>query len=486
MELSTRFILLRSRYHDQFARELPISAGTLTLHAPLSFHDAAVENAGPVGFCAHGMNTSLSPNTQAILLLTAPLLTGGKGEPVKSLTLLEYNQLARLLHERKKTPADLLDANAGGVLDLCAARVGKKRLEMLLGRGFLLSQVVDRWQGRGIWVTSRAEPEYPKRLKKRLKEAAPPVLYGCGDRTLLDGGGLAVVGSRHVDDALCEYTRKTGALAAAAGMSVVSGAARGIDRSAMNGALESGGTVIGVMADSLERAALARENRGSIRDGRLVLISPYDPNAGFHTGNAMQRNKVIYALADAALVVTSDFNTGGTWNGAIEQLEKLHLVPVFVRKGADTGKGNAALIHRGGLPWPEPETVAKLEAAIANASQQTATAPRQEVLRFQEAAVPAYEVPVRKGPESPKLVAPPFVCSGEVEVESMLCDLLTTPASEAVVAELLQVTSHKARARLGAMTKRGLLEKVSGSKPVLYRTVPPAPGRPVAGPTNRE
>jgi DNA processing protein len=62
-------------------------------------------------------------------------------------------------------------------------------------------------------------------------------------------------------------------------------------------------------------------------EGQLVLVSPYDPGAGFNVGNAMQRNKLIYALADAALVVNSDFEKGGTWTGAVEQLDKLKLVP---------------------------------------------------------------------------------------------------------------------------------------------------------------
>ncbi len=93
------------------------------------------------------------------------------------------------------------------------------------------------------------------------------------------------------------------------------------------------------MADSLERAALARDNREPLMEGRLVLISPYDPAAGFNVGHAMQRNKVVYALADAGLVVTSDFEKGGTWTGAIEQLERLHFVPVFVRNGRPTRAG---------------------------------------------------------------------------------------------------------------------------------------------------
>ena len=70
------------------------------------------------------------------------------------------------------------------------------RLQQLLERGFLLSQVIERWQARAIWVLSRADAEYPRRLKHRLREDAPAVLYGCGDISLLETGGLAVIGSR--------------------------------------------------------------------------------------------------------------------------------------------------------------------------------------------------------------------------------------------------------------------------------------------------
>ena len=48
-------------------------------------------------------------------------------------------------------------------------------------------------------------------------------------------------------------------------------------------------------------------NRQALQEERLVLISACDPKSGFNVGNAMQRNKYIYALSDAALVVNSDF-----------------------------------------------------------------------------------------------------------------------------------------------------------------------------------
>src|SRR2546426_2757105 len=302
------------------------------------------------------MSTPLSPNSQAILLLTTPLIAG-RGQPSSELlTHGEYNRLARVLRQNHNEPADLLGPSASELIKKCHSVIDGGRLERLLGRGFLLSQAIERWQARAIWIVSRADSNYPRRLRARLKEDAPPVLYGCGEATILEMGGLAIVGSRHVHDALLEYTEGIGRLASAARRTVISGGARGIDQAAMRGALEAGGRVVGVLADSLERAALARDNREALMSGQLVLISPYDPAAGFNVGHAMQRNKLIYALADAALVVNSDYENGGTWAGAVEQLGKLRFVPVYVRSGEDTGKGLEELRRMGALPWPNPTT----------------------------------------------------------------------------------------------------------------------------------
>ncbi len=301
------------------------------------------------------MTPALSPNTQAILLLTAPLIAGRVGTAPELLTPGEYKRLARHLREMQRQPADLLTSDAADLLRSCNPIIDESRLQRLLGRGFLLSQVIERWQSRAIWVVSRADAEYPRRIKTRLREDAPAVLYGCGDITLLEFGGLAVVGSRHVDDQLIDYTMSVGGLAARSGKSVVSGGAKGIDQAAMRGALEAGGKVCGVLADSLEKTAMNREHRNLLIDGQMVLISPYDPNAGFNVGNAMQRNKLIYALADASLVVSSDLNKGGTWAGATEQLDKLRFVPVFVRTNGEHQPGLKALLDKGALSWPNPQ-----------------------------------------------------------------------------------------------------------------------------------
>ncbi len=134
------------------------------------------------------MNMEISPNTQAILLLTAPLIAGKKAGEAPLLSLADYNRFARCLREAGKQPADLLGSEGGALLDACGARFGRERLETLLARGFLLSQAVDQWHSRGIWVLSRADAGYPRRLKTRLREEAPPILYGCGQTDVLDAG----------------------------------------------------------------------------------------------------------------------------------------------------------------------------------------------------------------------------------------------------------------------------------------------------------
>jgi DNA processing protein len=357
------------------------------------------------------MTPALSPNTQAILLLTAPLIAGRGASSPDLLSPGEYKRLARHLREMQRQPADLVSTDAAELLRACQPVIDEKRLQRLLGRGFLLSQVIEHWKARAIWVISRADAEYPRRMKARFREDAPAMLYGCGDISLLETGGLAVVGSRHVDDTLIDYTMTVGRLAARARRTLVSGGAKGIDQAAMRGALEAGGKVSGVLADSLEKTAMNREHRNLLIDGQLVLISPYDPSAGFNVGNAMQRNKLIYALADASLVVSSDLNKGGTWAGAIEQLDKLKLVPVYVRSTGVLSAGLDALRNKGAIPWPNPQDVDAFEAVFDVAMPTPSASPQSGLALFSNEGQPE---PAPTSPVMPEAVLVPEVAKEQL------------------------------------------------------------------------
>ncbi len=315
------------------------------------------------------MSQELSDNTKATLLLTGPLISGRDTRAQDLLTPGEFKRLSSHLTGRDRKPADLVASDATSLIRECDEVVSSERLEQLLGRAFLLGPVVESWQARSIWVTSRTDAHYPEALTLKLGEDAPALLYGCGDKGLLETGGLAVVGSRDADSDAMEFAERVGSQAASSGVTIVSGGARGIDQMAMLGAANSGGNVVGVLADGLQRAAINRDNREVLMHGTLCLVSPYDPNAGFNVGNAMQRNKVIYALAKAGLVVSTDVGKGGTWSGAKEQLDRFHFGPVFVRDVPGGSPGLDALRDKGALLWPNPTTQAEFKQVFEQRPQ---------------------------------------------------------------------------------------------------------------------
>lgn len=231
--------------------------------------------------------------------------------------------------------------------------IDKQRLESLLGRGVQLGFAVEEWQRNGIWIISRSDADYPARYKKHLKDKAPPLLFGVGNRSLLKGGGLGIVGSRNVDQVGETFTRQVARLCAYNQMPVVSGGARGVDQISMVTALEAGGVAIGILAENLLKKSVERSARHAIADGRLLLLSPYHPNARFTVGTAMGRNKLIYAMSDYSLVVSAEHKKGGTWAGAEEELKRENALPVFVRVEHDVPLGNRKLLDLGAIPWPD-------------------------------------------------------------------------------------------------------------------------------------
>lgn len=295
---------------------------------------------------------NLSTTAQATLLLTS-YFSKSSSDDAKPLTNVEWGRFALWLKEKSTTPADLLISEPKSLLNgWHDSRISVDRVLQLLNRGHSLALALEKWQRAGLWVVTRSDPEYPRRLKQRLKTDSPPVLFGCGNKALLNSGGLAVIGSRNASESDLFFTEQVGAKAAGGGIAIVSGGARGVDESSMLGASKSGGPVIGVLADSLLRAATSAKWRKGLMDGNTVLVSPFYPEAGFSAGNAMARNKYIYCLADSSLVIHSG-KKGGTINGAEENLKK-GWVPLWVKPSDDKNSANADLVARGGR-WCEAD-----------------------------------------------------------------------------------------------------------------------------------
>jgi predicted Rossmann fold nucleotide-binding protein DprA/Smf involved in DNA uptake len=295
----------------------------------------------------------LSPDSQVILLLCSHL--GLSSDPdTAPFTLRDWNPLARKLQTSSLRPGGLLDLSEQDLisqLGLSSEEAG--RISRLLERRSSLAIDLERLESLGIKALTRADENYPIRYRQRLKDAAPAVLFYSGNRELLGQPGIAVVGSRNVDEVGQDCAAYIGNACAWSGLVLYSGGAKGVDSISLKAALEGRGTAVGILADSLERAIRAPETRAALMRGDLCLVTPYAPNAGFSVGAAMGRNKLIYALADYAVVAASDVEKGGTWAGATEAL-KAEWIPVFIVDYSDMPEGNRALLKKGGIALPYP------------------------------------------------------------------------------------------------------------------------------------
>jgi predicted Rossmann fold nucleotide-binding protein DprA/Smf involved in DNA uptake len=300
---------------------------------------------------------AVSIDTRAILALCSRhSARGGNAAP---LTTTEYHDLTLALRDRELRPGDLFTLDGTRLADVARrvpersrAQLEPQRLRPLLDRGAQVALRLADLEARGIWVCGRGDAEYPSRYRTRLGAAAPPLVYGCGPTGLLERGGLAVVGSRDADPVSLQHAIDAGDIAARADVPIVSGAARGVDEESMLAALRSGGTSVGVLADSLLKISVRPAYRDAIRAKRLVLITTYEPDAGFTVGHAMGRNRLIYALADTALVVAASEARGGTWTGAVEALK--HGRTVYVIVGNPARPANELLVGYGARPVTRP------------------------------------------------------------------------------------------------------------------------------------
>lgn len=223
-----------------------------------------------------------------------------------------------------------------------------ERIKELLDRAGSLSFELEKLSAMGIKVITRADKGYPKVLKTKLKRGCPPLFYFAGELALLNRRTVGFVGSRTVGDEDTDFTERTVGKINQHGFGVVSGGAKGVDSTASAASLSNGSFCIEYISDSFVHKIKKKDVISAIQDKKLLLMSIVKPDAGFNAGMAMQRNKFIYAQSEVTVVVKSDYNKGGTWNGANEALKKKYC-PILCRDHKQY-QGNVGLIKLGAIP----------------------------------------------------------------------------------------------------------------------------------------
>ena len=252
------------------------------------------------------------------------------------------------------------------------------RIRELLDASRALSFETERLEESGVRLLTPMDESFPHRLREKLGEQCPVSLLVAGPVEWLSEANVGIVGSRGVSEATSDAAGEIARSAVRGGFGVVSGLAKGIDQIAMHAAIEVGGRVCGAPTEGIRAVSRRPDVRAAVHEEALVLISPFGPDAPFSVGGAMGRNKLVYALSDLTVVVTSDEGSGGTWAGATEALEKGY-GRVTVWEGPDVGPGNAALIKKGAGSVCDLADEAWLED-----EPETAPAPAPEVVEVQK------------------------------------------------------------------------------------------------------
>ena len=248
----------------------------------------------------------MNPREQGFLLLSSHL-----GNPDR--TPLTTAQLRTLAQRIRQMPPPIEDRPLE-VSDLRKLGYGEEmaqRIVALLAEEELLAYHLRQGEKMGCVPITRVSPGYPRLLRSRLGDDSPACLWAKGDISLLETPGISLVGSRELHGPNREFAREVGRQAAGKGLILISGNARGADRAAQEAALEAGGSVISIVADSLSELR-ARE--------RVLYLSEDDFDTGFSAQRALSRNRCIHAMGQLTFVAQSDLGKGGTWNGTVKNL----------------------------------------------------------------------------------------------------------------------------------------------------------------------
>ncbi len=199
----------------------------------------------------------------------------------------------------------------------------------------------------GAQIMTAESPLYPKQLREI--HAPPIVLYVWGEISERDQHAIGVIGSRRTTHYGTESAKKLSYQLAYAGLTIISGLARGIDTAAHQGALAAKGRTIAVIGSGLtnlyppENAALAEK----IRDGNGAVVSEFSMKVEPDRQTFPMRNRIISGWSHGILVVEAGLNSGAliTASQALEQGRSVYAVPGHIN--APSAMGSNRLIQQG-------------------------------------------------------------------------------------------------------------------------------------------
>jgi DNA processing protein len=302
-------------------------------------------------------------NRDALILLCSQLSVGQQHKPFSNVQISQLiTKLASLGLELK----DLSNKSFEELKQLFYQNldIEDKRIELITQIMALLSRQgsivfaileLKKW---GIDILTKFDEEYPQSFIQELGLSAPALFYYAGNKELLKEKYIGFTGSRlKKTNSEDEAITKAWALESIQqGYGIVSGGASGIDSFSTQVAIQLKKPFIEWLSDSLIKRLKINAISLSLQNRNGLLLSEAIPTAPFNVGFAMARNKFIYLTAQRVIAIKADYTikvgkkTGGTWNGAIENLNSKYKKICVIND--QLSQGNQELIALGAIPIP--------------------------------------------------------------------------------------------------------------------------------------
>lgn len=341
--------------------------------------------------------------------------------------------IQRSLFERFGSATAVLQASAtelrqvnGIGTRLCSAIQRSRRSDVI--------EEIKRCQSNGIRVVHQQADEYPRMLKEI--HDPPGVLFVRGELKPQDRLAVAIVGTRHATIYGKQQAERLAASLARAGLTIVSGLARGIDAAAHKGALEAGGRTIAVLASGVlnvyppEHVDLAEQ---IIASG--ALISEASTMSKPRPGSFPRRNRLITGISLGVIVVEAAERSGAllTATHAAEQGREVFAVPGRVDSRASRGCNR--LIRDGVRLIESAEDVLEELGPLVQATPQ----------------------------ESGSIVHRPAELQLNEQEKSILDAIDTEPTSIEVVVSQTELPVHRVLSTISVLEMRKLVRRISGT-----------------------
>lgn len=271
----------------------------------------------------------------------------GGTDGIRPLGAREWRALCAELQAMGTCPSALTQFSKSDFAGLIKSGFSDRLARLWERRDEVFSKLAE-YRKKGVFPLTIYDKEYPEKLLKTLVEGSPVALFCAGNTDICRGQFAGFVGSRNAEKDDLDFARFAVGRTVERGFGVVSGGARGVDNASEDEGMNLGASVVEFPSDGMLKKLSNKKIAAAVSGGKMLLLSLASPEAPFNLGVAMMRNRYIYAQSEGTIVVRADYNKGGTWSGATDNLK--HGWCKLMCRLNSKAAGNAALIEQGAIP----------------------------------------------------------------------------------------------------------------------------------------